>query len=505
MKKKTASSRKKAAVKNQMVPATEVLKHVPKGISEDAYKKQLEGTIRNSLSEALFGFGIGDFGPMVSSTEPQFENLRWYLITNFRQLLSEMYVEHGIVATVVDVPVDDAFRGGVNPKTGELTEEELSKLKFVMNQNDDIAHVVQAKKWERLFGGGAIIIMTDQDPSTPLDVEAITEDSELEFRAVDMWELFYAKQSTEDYDEAIDGEYLDNVEYYDYYGVQLHHSRVLTFRGKKAPSFIRPKLRGWGMSVVEVLVRSFNQYLKAVDLTYEVLDEFKVDVFKIKNLANTLMTDEGVSLVRRRIQLANMEKNYQHAITMDAEDDYTNKQLSFTGLAEVMTGIRMQAAAEIRMPISKIFGISASGFSSGEDDIENYNGMIEGSVREPSKRALVTMFGLRCRQLFGMIPEDLEAEFQPLRVLSAEQEENVKTLKYNRVLQGAQSGLIDGTEFRDNCNKDKLLPLELDRNKALEIEQDNGEDDGTGAAAPKGAKAGKKSATKPKEAKEAKT
>ena len=30
----------------------------------------------------------------------------------------------------------------------------------------------------------------------------------------------------------------------------------------------------------------------------------------------------------------------------------------------------------LKMPITKLFGISAAGFSSGEDDIENYNSMI---------------------------------------------------------------------------------------------------------------------------------
>ena len=49
-------------------------------------------------------------------------------------------------------------------------------------------------------------------------------------------------------------------------------------KGLTAPSFLRPRLRGWGFSVVEKLVRSINQYIKATDLGFEVLDEFKLDV-----------------------------------------------------------------------------------------------------------------------------------------------------------------------------------------------------------------------------------
>ena len=100
--------------------------------------------------------------------------------------------------------------------------------------------------------------MTDQDPEEPLDLEAIGPDTPLEFRAVDMWELFWDKQNTEGYDPEIQTQ---DFEFYDYYAMKVHKSRVMRLKGLTAPSFIRPRLRGWGFSVVEVLVRSMNQYL----------------------------------------------------------------------------------------------------------------------------------------------------------------------------------------------------------------------------------------------------
>lgn len=395
----------------------------------------------------------------VEQINTTFKNLRWYLVSNFRQVLNQLYVEVGLVQTIVDVPVDDAFRGGIEIKSKQLEEDQIEQLQISLDRDDDLGIAAQAQKWNRLFGGGGILILTDQDPEEPLDVASIGPDTPLEFRAVDMWELFWDKQNTEGYDPAIQ---MQEFDYYNYYGEQVHKSRVMRLKGFTAPSFIRPRLRGWGFSVVEVLVRSLNQYLKATDLSFEVLDEFKVDVYKIKNLVNTLLSPNGNQKIQQRVQMANYQKNFQNALVMDSEDDWDHKQLSFAGLAETMAGIRMQVAADMRMPMTKLFGISAAGFNSGEDDIEVYNAMVESQVRNKSKYDVLRICEIKCQKLFGFIPDDLSISFKPLRVLGAEQEENVKTQKFNRLLAAKTANEITTLEFREACNKANLFDVTLD-------------------------------------------
>lgn len=424
-------------------------------------KNEGQQMINNGLSEAIMGFNPMSTGVQLSQVDTLFKNNRWYLISNMRQLLSEIYAEHGIIQTIVDVPVDDALRGGVEIKTEQLDEKELEKLKVEIEQDDDYNTIALAAKWNRLYGGGGILIMTDQDPAEPLNVEAINEQTPMEFRAVDMWELFWDKQNTESYDRTIQEQ---KFEYYSYYGIKVHKSRVMVLKGITPPSFIRPRLRGWGLSVVEAFVRSINQYLKANGLTFEVLDEFKLDIFKIEGLSTSLMQPNGANKVRERVALANHQKNFQNALTMDAKDDYVQKQLSFAGISDTMTGIRMQIASDLRMPLTKIFGISAAGFSSGEDDIENYNAMIESHIRGKLKHIILKLIGIKCQKLFGMVPEDLSLEFKPLRMLSAEQQENVKTQQHTRLLSTVQAGMMTVKEFKEACNKNNLLPVTLDVN-----------------------------------------
>jgi hypothetical protein len=72
------------------------------------------------------------------------------------------------------------------------------------------------------------------------------------------------------------------------------------------------------------------------------------------------------------------------------------------------------------------------------------------------------MIEIKCQKLFGFIPDDLRINFKPLRILSAEQEENVKTQKFTRLLQAKQAGEVTRHEFREGCNKGNLLDITLD-------------------------------------------
>ena len=460
--------------KGQIIEAVDPFQNsygfTPPGSANYAWGGGMGGT-----QTSFAGVGNGDAIQPLSSANTLMSNLRYYLISNFRQILSQCYVEIGLVKTIIDIPVDDAIRGGVEIKSKQLDEQEIKKLSNELEYKKDFMKLAESAKWERLFGGsGIIVLVDDQDPESPLDIESITEETDLRFRSVDMWELFNTEQNVLDDGE---GDPLqpeeEDFEYYNLYGHKIHKTRVITMKGRPAPSFIRPRLRGWGVSEVEHLVRAINQYIKAADLTFELLDEFKIDVFKFKNLVSTFLSANGKEKVDKRVAMANERKNYQNAIVLDSEDDWDHKTINLTGIAETQQSIRKQVSSEMRIPVSKLFGSSdGSGLAnSTQDDLENYNAMIESSVRSQIKYPLMNMIQLRCQQLFGFIPDDLEIEFKPLRVLSAIDEETVKTQKFARLIQAKADGSITVQEFRSAINKGALMDIILD------AEIDNIEDD----------------------------
>lgn len=441
-----------------------------KNEKETQNSKDITQEVTNSLSSviaSLGGYGLGTaFGStQVSQADTLFKNNRWYLVSNIRQVLSELYAEHGIVQTLVDLPVDDAFRGGLDIVCDEMEQEDIEDLNYRLEREGVLENYIQAKKWTRLFGGGALLIINNEDPKTPFDVKRVKEGDKIVFKPVDMWELYYGITNVKELSDP--GEIDKNPDYYNYYGKQVHNSRVLRMEGKQAPSLIRPKLRGWGMSIIEPVVRSYNQYLKSVNLSFEVLDEFKVDIYGIEGFNTALMSPNGSDKVTKRVQMANFLKNYQNALVMDNKDKFESKQISFSGLAEIMREIRMQIAADLRMPLTKLFGMSAAGFNSGEDDIENYNAMVETEIRSKSRKDLLKLIEICCAMWFGYVPENIKIDFEPLRVLSAEQEENIKNNKLQRIITAMQAGLMTGLEAKQAVNKEMLLPISIDENDEL--------------------------------------
>lgn len=391
-----------------------------------------------------------------------------------RVLLNYTYTTQGLIQIFVDVPVEDAFRGGVKFKSDELDEDDLKKLNQNfkrqrplngafrtglgrVNQqagynfaNSDLKANMLGQSWKRLFGGAGLIINTDQDFRKELRVDAIREDSPLQFIPADRWELVLSAINI--YDP-------NNPTPFNYYGLDIHRSRVLKIIGKEAPSYVRLRLQGWGMSILEYSIRAVNAYVKFENLLFELLDEAKIDVWKIEGFNTSLASEIATDQIRRRLLLGNELKNFQNGIAMDAEDDYMQKQISFTGIAEIKEGLRTDLCAYLRFPKNKLFGESAGGFGSGKDSLDNYNSTIE-AIREDSMPELLTTGSLRCQQMFGFIPEDLDVEWTPLDVLDGTEQEAIKTSKQARATGLFSLGLTDGKETSEILKKEGLLVID---------------------------------------------
>ena len=214
------------------------------------------------------------------------------------------------------------------------------------------------------------------------------------------------------------------------------------------------------MSEVERLVAPLNKYMKNQNVIYELIDEAKIDVYSLQNYRSAIYAGQEQN-VQKAIMWSNMMKNYLNAMILDKEDAFDQKQMNFSGLAEILRESYLDVASAVRMPITKLFGLSASGFNSGEDDIENYNSMIEREVRYKSKNAIITIGKILCKVLFGEYPDDLDVEFPSLRVLKQLEEEQKATSIFSRVQQMYDAGLITQGEYYDMLAKENVIKGEL--------------------------------------------
>lgn len=434
-----------------------------------ATKSLLKKTVKNNAKKpdvknngALMNFTRAAIRPTeVSSTAGIANNLRYNNLTLNRMLISEMVQEHGLIRRFLRQPIDDAYRGGVKIKCDELSADDMAILEQKMEKEQDLEKLKDARFWSDAFGGGGILVNAGQDYKEEFKLDMIEEGDKVEFYAVDRWELSMQQK----------GNILDQTENHDpeipyyYYTHHIHKTSVLKMLGDASPSMIRGQFTGWGVSKLEGVVRSWNQYLKQQEVIYELTDEAKIDIFRLEGFKETLLSPDGAQKVAERVQLSAEMKNYKSALVIDKEDEYESKSVNFAGIAEIITQNRMSIAADFGMPLTKLFGLSAAGFSSGEDDLETYNAKVESDYRNKDKHILLYMIQARCQQLFGYIPDTISIEFKPLRVLSAEQEEGIKDKKLDRVLRLKQEGIITSEMVVELVNNEKIFSLDLNANE----------------------------------------
>lgn len=407
----------------------------------------------NSLANlsGLNGPGINPFlQTPITSFNPLLQNNSYAPLTLDWTILMYAYKTHGIIQTMIDMPVTDALRGGIIIKSdGRASEDEIALLQDTLEEKGVLDVIMEARNWTRLFGGGALIVATDRPMNEPLDLKHLARTKMIELYACNRWELASPWRTSATYN---------------FYGKTLDASRVRTMCGKTPPYTLRWQLAGWGLSELERFYEDFNTYLRVKNVIYELLYEAKVDVWKFKDFATQMLSAEAEAKTNQRMAIMNSQKSYNSAILMDLEDEYEQKQLTFSGLADIYRESRIELASSSHIPMTKLFGLPSTGLSTNEDDLEKYNGTVESEVRQPMRRDIRFVLKLFSIALFGD-DYNFDFDYKTLRVLGAKEEEEIKTSKNTRYQAWYQAGLISPEKYEELIKKDKLADVNLDFDK----------------------------------------
>lgn len=446
------SKNKRKQVKNALVATN----------SSDLTNKRasLQGgiTAKNAIDTAL---RLSDWDLWYSNNQSLnlvngYNNIQIEPISLQQILLTYLYKTYGILEKIVTVPVDEAYkRGGFDLEAETLEDEEIDELKKALEKHDDIERLKTAQYWARLFGGGALVLIGDTDDlKKPINYDKLYG-QDIKFMPVDKFQLTYSKANINMPDGVWNLTQYGNVEANVL--TQIHPDRVRIIKGKKAPFIVAQQLQGWGMSCYENIFQDMAQFFKSRNVLFEILDEAKTDILKLATLETALSSANGEIALQKMVDMIARNKNYKSQITLSTKDEYEQKQLSFSGIADILKEIRIMMAGSANIPVNKIWGEGVTGFGSGEDSLENFNSLVENEIRTPANNILEWMLRIRCYQLFGREVKDLVKVWKPLRVMSAIDEQNVNNHKVNNALQLYDRGLLSPQEIMEYLKKQGIF------------------------------------------------
>lgn len=219
---------------------------------------------------------------------------------------------------------------------------------------------------------------------------------------------------------------------------EFHPSRVILIQGH-SPNRDNP----WGDSEFVRLRDSVSHSDAAAAVLMAMMLEAKVDVLSVKDMMANLANPEYEHLMMRRFQLANTFKSVNNALLIDSDDEWSQKQISFATLPDVMRVFLHMMAGVSDIPVTRLIGTAASGLNAtGDNDIRQYYDMIKARQELVIAPQIAQLDEILIRSALGRRPPEVWYEWRSLWQQSdKERSENEKRDAETAAIY-AQSGLL---------------------------------------------------------------
>jgi phage-related protein (TIGR01555 family) len=358
------------------------------------------------------------------------------------------YRSSWLVRKIVDVPALDMTREWRDWQTEaaniEKLEDEEKRLQLK-------AKCKRGLILSRLYGGGALILGTnDGDPTQPLDPKRVGAGGLTYVHLVSRHQLTIG-------DPILDpaSPWVGKPEYFEIVTsastgktLRLHPSRVVEFVGQRAPEgsyFLGGQAGSWFWG--DPIMQSIGQAVRNADLAQDgfaaLIDRAAVDVFKFKDLIAQVATQEGEDRVTRRVAWTSQAKSTHRATILDAEDEWSQVQVTWSGIPEIMDAFLLVVAGAADIPMTRLLGQSPKGLqSTGDGEERDYQSMIAARQDEQLKPALERIDELLIPSALGSRPTDVYFLFAPLQQENEKDGAEIENKAADSVSKLAATGLF---------------------------------------------------------------
>ena len=348
------------------------------------------------------------------------------------ELLTMYYEGNGLFAKIIDTPAEEAIKHGF---TLESTKDQKIEDFYTeaLDELDWEETAMTAIRWARLFGGSIAVMMINDGRGIdePLDWRNIRSIDDI--RVYDRSVIQPDYQSMFSYDPRdpfrTRGSRLGMPEFYHVTSrtgsFTVHDSRCLVFQNGILPENTTNSIyQLWGIPEYVRINRAIRDAEVAHGSATKLLDRSVQAVYKMKDLAAELATEEGEDRVLRRLQTIDMARGLLNSITIDSEgEDYDFRQFQFSGVSDVIDSTCNFLSALTSIPQTILFGRSPAGMNAtGDADLENWYNYLERIQKRMVKKNLryllsvIFQAGVRTGEV-DEVPK-IKVSFNPLWSLS---------------------------------------------------------------------------------------
>ena len=333
-----------------------------------------------------------------------------YVMGYFSSLDVEAAYRTSWFRKIVDVIPSDEVRewrtwsGGADPKQVTAIDDEEKRL-------DLRRKVREARILSRKDGGAGILLGTGDDTASELRPEMIGKGGLKYLAVLNRTELQAGEQDRNPSSPTFGQPKVYRVATES--ARDIHPSRIIRF--VDVPIRQNGYWDGWGDSLwiqLRDAIRRSDQISAGISAMVE---EAKLDIIKLKNLANQLTTTEAENQLVTRFSTMNTLKSIVNALVLDAEDEYEQKTLTFTGLPDIQNAALMIMSGMADIPATRLLGRSPQGMNAtGESDMRNYYDRVRSGQQTDLGPTLAPLDTMLVRSALGAVPDGLIYDWNPL-------------------------------------------------------------------------------------------
>ena len=426
-------------VKKQQV--VDVSATAKQALSDDDKARENRLGVNDSFVNFQHNMGIGADNPLSSAS------YGFNPITRNKTLLEWIYRGSWFGGIVVDAYAEDMTRAGCTI-LGEIDPLSISKIESRLIQLAIWERIADTIKWARLYGGAIAVLLIDgQDMSTPFNPSTIRKGQFCGLAVLDRWMV------TPSLNDLVT-DFGPNLGLPKFYRVvdnssvlpnkTIHYSRCIRMDGIKMPHQQRLAENLWGISIHERLYDRMVGFDSATTGAAQLVYRSYLRTVKIKGLKEIVAT--GGKPLEGLVAYVNAMRRYQgiEGITMlDLEDETSSETHgAFGGLSDVMAHLAEQLAGAAGIPLTRLFGQSPAGFSTGESDMQQYYDTIRQKQEVTLKTGMLLIYRCIANSCGIQWLEDLDIEFNSLWQVSEDQKADIATKVTQPVQSAFDTGLI---------------------------------------------------------------
>lgn len=363
--------------------------------------------------------------------------------------LDAMFQSNWIARAIVEEWSKDITREWRSIKSSYAEEIESEEQRLGVKQVAE-----EAICWARLYGGAGAVMITNQALDKPLDLNKIKKGSLEKILVFDRHDL--TPFGDVNMFDMLSDNYM-RPEYFCLSGgsQKIHKSHIAFFNGARLPKRQARVNFGWGDSELRRCIEEVNDMVHAKGGIAELMTEANLDVITRQGLTEELSSDMDDSIMQR-YELFSMMKSVINMALLDGDEKLDRQTLNLGGVAPVLETFMVWIAGAARMPMTKIFGTSASGLNAtGEGDKKNYYDSLRSQQTSDLMLSMRKIDEVLVRSATGIFPDDYDYKWNPLEQLDGVQVAQSQLLSMQKHALAVQNNFATRAQIMRNLQSNE--------------------------------------------------